>query len=193
MRLTLVRHGQSQRGSTRVVGGHRGCMGLTPSGVVQMRKVGKELYKHSLVPDLIFCSTMRRSKQSAFVVGGVVGSPVVPPTCLLCEIHPGATDSLSYEDLGGYGVRFDEDHPIGSGGESIKDLRLRTLSLVKLLAKDYETNHLALITHFGVVDSFAKLFLSSQVGDQADLWFSEGRAITVDGSPSRGFNVFRFI
>ncbi len=193
MRLTLIRHGQSQLGDYRVVGGHRGCMGLTPKGVVQARDVGEKLLRLALVPDFILCSVMRRSRQSALILGGVLGAPIGFPTCLLCEVHPGVTDSLSFDDLGGYGAYLHDDHPIASGGESIKDLNLRTRYLVELLEKDYSANYVALVTHFGVVESFTRLFLEGQVSKDMGVWFGEGRALVVEGSPLKGFALARLI
>ena len=193
MRLTLVRHGQSQLGNYRVVGGHRGCMGLTPKGVVQVREVGEELLSLALVPDFILCSSMRRSRQSAQILGGVLRVPIGLPTCLLCEVHPGATDSLSYDDLGEYGLRLPKDRPIASGGESMDDLELRTRRLVEFLDKDYFANCVGLVTHFGVIENFCTLFLGDQVSRDIGVWFGEGRALVVEGSRSKGFRLLRSI
>lgn len=191
LRLVLMRHGESQSGTNRTVGGHRGCRGLTPKGVLQVQRSTHELIHAKVAVDQVFCSSLRRSRQSAYIAAEALGVPVASPSCLLCELHPGSIDAVRFSDLGRPLARYVDDQGIGSGGESPREFRERILALLGLLTKDYRGLSLLLVTHFGVIDAFVRLFglaLNLPGANNDVIWIEEGRSIIVEGNPSDGFS-----
>ncbi|MGC8480665.1 MAG: histidine phosphatase family protein [Acidimicrobiales bacterium] len=75
--------------------GHRGCSGLSPGGVKQMVWLGGELRRRGIRPDVIYSSRLRRARQSATILGTLIGRPVAPPSCLWCARHPGSLDGAA--------------------------------------------------------------------------------------------------
>jgi probable phosphoglycerate mutase len=130
IRIVLVRHGEAACNLNGVVGGMRGCTGLTERGVAQAEALRERLARTGeLVPTVaLFASTLPRAVQTAEIVApalsdGVGGPPLsVVRDPDLCELRPGEADGLTWDQ---FTERFpqpdwdrDPAEPIAPGGES---------------------------------------------------------------------------
>ena len=122
----LVRHGEAQCNVNRVVGGLKGCTGLTDLGRRQAAALADRLYESGELREAtaLYSSVLPRAVETAERLRPVVGrgpnalGPVVQ-RCDLCELHPGQCDGMPWE-RGGRGVRGAglgprPDHPHRAG------------------------------------------------------------------------------
>ncbi|MHB8188907.1 MAG: histidine phosphatase family protein [Ferrimicrobium sp.] len=151
MNVVFIRHGAGLAAERRVVGGHRGCGGLSAAGVREVLGLASVLRAKRISIDLLAPSTLRRSRQSATIIGSILEVPVLAPSCLLCEMHAGASDGLAFDDLVPYSGTLSPKAPIASGGESLSQLALRAQALVTGLLRGAYGEHPALVTHSGLI------------------------------------------
>ena len=109
-RLVLVRHGESVHSVDGVVGGPRGCRGLTPRGHEQARAVAARLAAEIVDgPVAVYSSTLRRAVETAQPIGAAFGAAPVAD-CGLCTWHvPPAADGMPT-------AGFQAAHAVDGGG-----------------------------------------------------------------------------
>ena len=95
-RVVLVRHGEAVCNVDGVVGGRRGCTGLTAVGAAQVRALADRLARTTeLGPlDALYASRLPRAIETAHILAsrllGRAGARLaVSADCSLCELHPG--------------------------------------------------------------------------------------------------------
>ena len=123
-----MRHFEAQSALDEIVGGHRGCRGLSDRGVLDAIGVrdhfrdGKfDFFGNSkFVP---YMSMMARSRQTASLITGVSDGRIVA-SCLFCEVHPGKNDGLGWDQIKDAESGSFVD-PIGQFGESYRDMVAR--------------------------------------------------------------------
>ncbi len=151
MRLLLVRHGESICSVNGIVGGERGCTGLTERGFAQARALRDRLKREHLQADVLLASTLPRAYQTAETLAGVLGADVVRDSDL-CEFVPGDIDGKPWDD---WTERFDvgaePDRPLSAGGESLNAFRSRVTGLLQRLADNYEGKTVVAACHGGIV------------------------------------------
>lgn len=110
-RLIFVRHGESVHSVDGVVGGPRGCQGLTERGHEQARRTAARLVDELPAGEqvAVYSSVLRRAVETARPIGAAFGVEPVQD-CGLCTWH-----SPSYAD-GLPTARFLADHGIDGGG-----------------------------------------------------------------------------
>ncbi len=105
-RIVLVRHGEAECNLNRVVGGIKGCTGLTALGRRQVAELAERLYESGELREAttLYSSVLPRAIETAERLRPVVGpgpaalGPVVQD-CDLCELHPGESDGMSWEEV----------------------------------------------------------------------------------------------
>ena len=110
-RIVMVRHGESVAQERRIVGGHKGCEGLSPRGRLQVEAL-RDRWKarDELGGDVIlYASVMARAVETAQILAPVLGQPDVAEDCAFCEHHPGEGDGLPWSE-------FDERYPHPADG-----------------------------------------------------------------------------
>ncbi|HEY4476294.1 MAG TPA: class I tRNA ligase family protein [Candidatus Paceibacterota bacterium] len=173
----LMRHGHSERQLTDIMScwPEKNPMSLTPKGSRQVEKRAKELKKQKI--DLIFTSDLLRTRQTAEIVGKIVG--VKPKIAAeLREFNVGALNGRHVTELGKvwgrpgetphehYSRRFDDPMP---GGESWRDVQKRTYDFILRLEKQYKGKRMLLIGHelpFSMLEATMKGFTR----DEAIAW-----------------------
>lgn len=177
--LILIRHGSSISGERRAVGGHRGCQGLAPLGVNQVVRLGWQLFDLGVRPDLIYTSSLRRSRQSATILSSILNIPVYPPACLFCELHPGAVDGRSFVELGPSPRVVDEAAPLASGGESQLQLRERGARALAMLERTHRGQKVGLVSHAGLIRTVCQAALLESDEASSNTFMPEASVIVL--------------
>lgn len=182
-RLVLVRHGESMATVDQVVGGHDGCSGLSPRGREQAEALRRRLAATGEIEaDVILASILPRAVETAAIIAPALGGLPVAQDCDLCEIHPGESDGLSWEEYGrryNVDMRADPLAPIAPGGESLADFHGRVSKTLLRIADEHAGRTVVLVCHGGVVaGSFHTFFgLSVEHGVPVSVW-TENTALT---------------
>ena len=156
-RLVLVRHGESNATVERVVGGHRGCTGLSPLGRRQAEALRDRLAATSEVAaDVVLASILPRAVETAAILAPALGGLDAGQHCDLCELHPGESDGLTWDE---YQVRYGVDMladplaPIAPGGESLAQFHERVTRTLRRLADEHAGSTVVIVCHGGIVAS----------------------------------------
>ena len=164
-RLVLVRHGEATCSLEGVIGGVRGCTGLSPAGRAQVAALARRLERSGELGPVaaLYSSRVRRAVETAEILapalgGGLDGGPIpFVQDCGLCELHPGAADGLTWAE---YARRFaepdwdaDPTTPLAPGGESWSGFVERASSALVALAAAHRDETVVVATHAGVIES----------------------------------------
>ena len=104
MRLVLVRHGEAHAGFGGVIGGEKGCTGLTDRGRRQAAALRDHLARSGRVrADVLLVSVLPRAIETAEIIAPGLGLEIAGRECDLCEVHTGEADGLDWEE---YRVRY---------------------------------------------------------------------------------------
>ena len=172
-RIVLVRHGEAECNLNRVVGGVKGCTGLTELGRRQVAELADRLYDSGELRDAtaLYSSVLPRAIETAERLRPVVGAgpsalgPVVQD-CDLCELHPGESDGMSWtevvETIGVPDWDRDPTAPIAPGGESWAGFVVRASDAVRALARRHPGEMVVAAVHAGVIESTMIGFLGIQ-------------------------------
>src|SRR5690606_3554946 len=119
----LVRHADAHAGFHGVIGGVRGCLGLTDLGRHQAEALRARLAgSRAIVPDVLLASTLRRAIETAQIIAPGVGLDLAGHEEGLCEVHPGEADGLTWAEYDAHHGSFDmeaaPDRIFSPGGES---------------------------------------------------------------------------
>ena len=169
-RIVLIRHGQAECNINRVVGGVKGCTGLSPMGRRQVADLADRLFESGELRDAttLYSSVLPRAVETAERLRPVVGpgpsalGPVVQE-CDLCELHPGESDGMSWDEvverLGVPDWDRDPSVPIAPGGESWSSFIIRASDAVRALARRHPGELVVAAVHAGVIEATMISFL----------------------------------
>jgi broad specificity phosphatase PhoE len=165
-RLIFIRHGESVHQVEEVVGGPRGCRGLTDRGHQQADRLADRLAA-DLLPDrqavdvgsgtpvAVYSSVLRRAVETARPIAAALGVSL-NEDCRLCTWHtPAYADGLPT-------VQFREDHAVAGGGvfrpfedgnESWAELVVRTSRAIVDIADEHRGGTVVLVGHTETVES----------------------------------------
>ena len=104
-RIVLIRHGEAACNINHVVGGPKGCTGLTDRGKRQVAALADRLYESGELREAtaLYSSVLARAMETAERLRPVVGPGPralgpVRQRCDLCELHPGDSDGMAWRD-----------------------------------------------------------------------------------------------
>lgn len=169
-RIVLIRHGEAECNVSRVVGGPKGCSGLTDLGRRQVSALADRLYESGELREAtaLYASVLPRAVETAERLRPVVGPG---PTALgpvrerydLCELHPGEADAMEWEDVVAiFGVPdWDRDpaQPIAPGGESWSEFVERASGAVRDVVQAHPGELVVAAVHAGVIEATMITFL----------------------------------
>jgi probable phosphoglycerate mutase len=167
-RLVLVRHGEAECNRLRIVGGPRGCRGLSPLGVAQVEALARRLRSTGEIGRehvRLYSSVLPRARQTASILAPALGcSPAdVVERCDLCELHPGAADGLSWTELeerfGTPDFSTEPDRPLAPGAETWTGFVERVGDALRSLVEAHQGEVVVVACHGGVVDGSLISFL----------------------------------
>jgi probable phosphoglycerate mutase len=169
-RIVLIRHGEAACNLNRVVGGQRGCTGLTDLGRRQVAALADRLYESGELREAsaLYSSVLPRAVETAERLRAVVGPGPqalgpVRQRCDLCELHPGESDGLTWDDVvATFGVPdwdVDPTVPIAPRGESWSEFVERAANAVRAVVADHPGQLVVAAVHAGVIESTMISFL----------------------------------
>lgn len=138
-----IRHGESTSNTKNIVardGNHH----LTLKGKLQTQKSARKLRKEKI--DMIFSSTILRAKETAEIVGKELGIFKINFDERLNETNFGIFEGRSENEYNQLSLKemFVKAVP---GGESLSDIRVRTLALVEELEQKLSGKKILFVTH----------------------------------------------
>ncbi|HET7035964.1 MAG TPA: histidine phosphatase family protein [Thermomicrobiaceae bacterium] len=150
-RIFLIRHGASHHKEDGIVGGPRGCRGLTQSGRQQTESVSRRLALELPEPvGAIYSSVLPRAVETAEIVATALGVPDVAQDCRLCTWHtPANADGKPWVDyrressLAGGGIY----RPFEQGNESWSELVGRTGRALEEIAARHAGEKVIVVAH----------------------------------------------
>lgn len=162
-RLVLVRHGEAECNVAGIVGGPRGCTGLTDLGRAQAEALAERLERTREFNDAVgaYCSVLARAKETASIVTRSLPALVVREDCDLCELHPGRADAMGWDEMVATfgGPDWDEDptEPFAPEGESWTSFYDRCVAAFFRLSATHREGQVLLFVHGGVIEQAVKL------------------------------------
>lgn len=142
--VLLVRHGMTKWNQQGIVQGSKDIH-LSLEGIDQIESLARDFKEQQVIFDGIIVSPLRRARQTAEMLGLVFNVPVT--------IHPG----LSERNMGEFEGRLISDlkvmygdqweHLTPSGGESVEEFNLRTVSAFSQSMVKYEGERPLIVGH----------------------------------------------
>jgi probable phosphoglycerate mutase len=169
MRLLLVRHGQAHAGFSGVIGGPRGCAGLTDLGRRQAEALRDHLATSGrLRADALVVSTIPRAIETATIVAPALGLDIAGQHPDLCEVHTGEADGLEWEEYrvryGHFDMEAEPDRVFAPEGESWNSFHDRVASTLERIAREHEGQTVVAVCHAGVIAASLRLLLGVPAG-----------------------------
>jgi 2,3-bisphosphoglycerate-dependent phosphoglycerate mutase len=162
-RLILVRHGEAECNVAGVVGGPRGCTGLTPRGREHAVALAERIQRSHEFDDVVgvYSSILARARETAALVARGLAPVEIREDCELCELHPGLADAMGWDEMvdafGGPDWDLDPDQPFAPGGESWTGFYERCVSAFFRLSATHPVGPVLLFVHGGVIEQAVKL------------------------------------
>jgi probable phosphoglycerate mutase len=168
MRLVLVRHGDANAGFSGVIGGERGCTGLTALGRRQAAALRDDLAHSGRVrADVLLASTLPRAIETAEIIAPGLGIETFDRARDLCEVHTGDADGLEWAEYGARYGSFDmEAEPervFAPEGESWNSFHARVREMLDRVAREYAGRVVVAVCHAGVIMASMRLLLGAPV------------------------------
>jgi probable phosphoglycerate mutase len=168
-RLVLIRHGEAVCNVSSVVGGMKGCAGLTELGRRQVAALAQRLVESGELRDAValYSSPLPRAQETAALLRGAVGpagSPLeVRQEDDLSELRPGESDGLTWQEvIDTFGLPdwdVSADVPIAPGGESWSTFVPRAAAMVRIVAQRHGGQSVVAAVHAGVIEASMVHFL----------------------------------
>jgi uncharacterized phosphatase len=146
-RLLLVRGGQGDSGGRFYE--HSGP-GLDDLGRVQAEGAASRLSEIVALGSLdpVMSSRRRRSIETAEVIASALGVPFDPPTCDLCQMHPGEAEGLTQEQMA---ERFGPNYAFVPGAEPWPEFLTRSVEALQSVAGRHRGRTVIAVTESAVV------------------------------------------
>jgi probable phosphoglycerate mutase len=150
-----VRHGESMAQEHRIVGGHKGCAGLSDLGRRQVESLAERLAATGeLDVSAIYASVLPRAVETAGIIAAAIGVEEVIEDDDFCEHHPGEGDGLSWEEferLYPAPEAWDPDFRRDPGGETWSEMAERVARGLDRLIEVHAGSTVLVACHGGVV------------------------------------------
>tara|TARA_Y100000310_G_scaffold144893_1_gene144162 strand:- start:13240 stop:13839 length:600 start_codon:yes stop_codon:yes gene_type:complete len=148
MKLTLVRHGQTESNMQRILEGNRQGQ-LTVKGKEQAKKVGERLKEEQY--DFIYISDLQRAKQTAQEILKFHETEEIIYTEKIRERKWGELEGKSYAELSSVKqqLHFAKHKP--KEGETFEELQKRIVTFYEELLAKHQGKRVLVIAHAGVI------------------------------------------
>jgi probable phosphoglycerate mutase len=164
MQLILVRHGDAHAGFHGVIGGPKGCTGLTDLGRRQAAALRDHLATSGRVrADVLLASVIPRAIETAAIIAPGLGIESFGRECDLCEVHTGVADGLEWAEwgarYGSFAMEAEPDRVFAPEGESWNSFHERVRGMLARLAAAYEGRTVVAVCHAGVIAAAMRVLL----------------------------------
>ncbi len=161
-RVVLIRHGEADCNVAGRVGGPVGCTGLSDLGRQQADALRARLAHTNELADVsaLYSSTLPRAKETLAIISSAL--PPLDPVadCDFCELHPGAADGLTWDDMisqfGGVDWDVDPEQEFSPGGESWSGMSRRVREALTRIGEQHAGQRIVIATHGGVIEHAMK-------------------------------------
>lgn len=161
--IIIARHGEAHCNRDQIVGGPRGCQGLTDRGRRQIERLAQRLATdhHDRPIHALYTTPLRRARESAAIIGAhLCLDPEVQPD--LAEQHYGSADGRPWPDVvAEYGdiPALDADRPLAAGGETWRAYLSRSGMAIASIAARHKGERVLIVGHGETIDSVFHYFL----------------------------------
>lgn len=175
-RLILVRHGQAHCNVRGIIGGPRGCTGLTDHGRHQARLVANRLRaEHSHAPiTAAYTTPLLRARETADIITSLLVMPVTVEDNLR-EPDYGYADGKPWTDVVAAFDRIPAQHPhhpIARDAESWSTYLQRATKILRELLARHTGDTVLVVGHGETVTAAVHLFLDVAADLQARVAFA---------------------
>jgi probable phosphoglycerate mutase len=184
VRLLLVRHGDAHAGFHGVIGGERGCAGLTELGRTQAEALRDRFARsRSWRADVLLASVLPRAIETATIIAPGLGLEIGGQECDLCEVHTGEADGLTWtayaDRYGSFDMETEPDRVFAPSGDSWNTFHERVERILKRLAAEYEGRTVVAVCHAGVIMASMRLLLGLPQGSTSARLRATNTGLTV--------------
>jgi len=156
-RVILVRHGETEANLTRCFA-DSDEIPLTDAGRLQAHQLALRLARE-FRPEVLVSSAFLRARQTSEIIGRVLGleTETIPGIqerdfgCLKGHPYERLGESMSRDGLGDPASRVRAWRP--AGGESLEDVRRRSIAAIKALRDRYAGREIVIVSHGAVIQA----------------------------------------
>ncbi len=153
MNLYVVRHGETDWNKIQRLQGNKD-ISLNKNGIEQVKNIREEIKNYKI--DLIFCSTLKRAKQTADIINEYLNCEIIYTDALKERYYgnfEGTTKNEYTKDIKiQSGLIFNYNVNIKYKGiEPIKDFCNRVWNFLDVLKTKYNDKNILLVTHGGTI------------------------------------------
>jgi probable phosphoglycerate mutase len=160
-RIVLIRHGESACNVAGIVGGHKGCTGLSVVGRSQAEALRDRLLETGELEEAgaLYSSVLPRAIETARIISPAVGGGTMDHVqdCALCEMHPGESDGISWDEFeeryGQPEMFANPTKPFSPGGESWNEFVDRITGSIEALVLRHPGELVVVACHGGVIEA----------------------------------------
>lgn len=165
-RLVLIRHGEARCAVEGVIGGPKGCTGLSALGVEQAQALHERLRRSGELAGAaaLYSSELERAVQTARVIAPALRPGIgLVRYCALCELHPGDADAMTWSEFaalhGEPGADMDPDVAFAPGAESWNEFVGRASAALTGVVSPHPGELVVVVCHAGVIEASLISFL----------------------------------
>jgi probable phosphoglycerate mutase len=164
VRLLMVRHGDAHAGFSGVIGGERGCTGLTDLGRAQAEALRDRFARaEDVEADVLLVSTLPRAVETASIIAPGLGLEIHGQDCDLCEVHTGEADGLTWTEYtsryGSFDMEAEPDRVFAPEGDSWNSFHERVRRVLEKIADEHDGKTVVAVCHAGVIIASMRLLL----------------------------------
>lgn len=162
--LLLARHGEATCNAAGIVGGERGCTGLTSHGRRQVEDLAKRLtLEHAERPfDAVYTTPRRRVRETAEIVTQALGMPAAVLNDLRGPDH-GEADGRPWPEIKtafGGPPQSDPDRPYAPGSESWNAYLSRATQTLQEILTRHQGQRVLVLAHGETIQAAHTLLLN---------------------------------
>lgn len=153
-RIVLVRHGEAVAGVERIVGGEKGCRGLTDTGRAQAAALRDRLARTGeLAPGVVYASDLPRARQTAEIACEAFAKVEIRTGREFRELEPGECDGMPYDEAVARFAPLTDgpDDPMSPGGETTREFDTRIRATMHALVTRHPGETVMVFSHGGFV------------------------------------------
>lgn len=166
--LLLARHGEAACNVAGIVGGDRGCTGLTPLGRQQIERLAARLAAEHAERrfDVIYATPRRRVRETAEIVTQVLDLPVVIESDLRGPDHGQADGQPWHEIKTAFGgpPQHDPDQPYAAGAKSWNTYLDRATHTLQTILDRHTGQRVLVLAHGETIQAAHTLLLGLAPG-----------------------------
>lgn len=165
--LLFIRHGETDHNKNRLFYGHLDP-DINQTGIEQLNKTKLKLKKFEEKIDVVFCSDLRRCRQSLEILE--ISNKVKRNFAKeLREINFGILEGKTYEEIEAENPYYIEQIENNwkyfkvEGSESVFELQNRIVKKTEEIIKNYQNKKILAVVHGGVIQSLISYYLTKNL------------------------------